>query len=119
MGNLGLYLWLTKIAKRVGGPIAFVLIMIAGGVALGLGMEAAIKRIVMAVRKHNKHSDQEPLYTVSEAVTVAGGMELRAGDQFRVLLQDGEYALIERLMDEEHHIVPVSLLNRISDCSLA
>ena len=108
-GNLGLYLWLTRIAKKLGGPVAFVIMLVAGGVLIGLGAEAAIKRIVKALRKENRGT-QPIVYTASHEAS-NDDFVLRAGDQFSVLMQDDEYALIERLGDETHRIVPTAIIS--------
>ena len=35
MSNLGLYQWMTKTAKKVGGPTPFMLIIGGSGIAIG------------------------------------------------------------------------------------
>lgn len=119
MGNLGLYLWLTRAAKKLGGPVAFVVALVLGGGLMCIGLEQAIIAIVKAIKKRKKNLESEPVYTVGKDAVSEDGMAFAAGDQFRVLMRDGDYALIERIRDEEHHILPVSFISGISDYVLA
>lgn len=114
-GNLGLYLWLTRIAKKMGGPVAFVLVMIAGGVLVGLGAEAAVKKLVREYKKRKTNFANEPIYTVIREAVSEDGMDFMTGDQFRVLMQEGEYALVERLRGMEHRILSISFLKSITE----
>lgn len=114
-GNLGLYLWLTRIAKRFGGPVGLLLTVLAAGVLIGIGLEKAIAAIVKAIRKEKKNLESEPVYTVSQDAVSEDGMSFSIGNQFRVMIRDGEFALVERLGDGEHRILPVSFLAGISD----
>lgn len=119
MGNLGLYLWLTRVAKKLGGPVLFVVTLVLGGGLLCIGLEKAITAIVKAVRKEKKNIAAEPVYTVNQDAVSDDGKVFSAGDQFRVMIRDGEFALIERIRDEEHCILPVSFISGISDYMLA
>lgn len=114
-GNLGLYLWLTRIAKKLGGPIGFLIVTLATGALIYKGLEVVITAIVEAVRKERNNLESEPIYTVCQDAVSEDGMSFSIGNQFRVLIRDGEFALVERLGDEEHRILPVSFLAGISD----
>ena len=114
-----MYLWLTRIAKKLGGPVPFIITLLAGGALIGVVLEKGINAVVKAIKKGKKNLESEPVYTVGEDAVSEDGMAFTAGDQFRILKLEGEYALIERIRDEEHRILPVSFISGISDYVLA
>lgn len=102
MGNLGGYQTMTTLAKRVGGPGALTLVIAVGGWAFGRGAEAGGKSVFKAARaaamKRNAAcSTKGQVFAVVSDGEDGKGLELRAGDQYRVMECDREAILIEVL----------------------
>lgn len=120
MSNLGSYLWITKAAKKVGGPINLVLLIGASGAALYKGSELIVKKCIKTVQKNKKQKPSttrsEILYKVILARKSNEGLDFAVGDQFRVLESDGDAVLIEKIGDTNNpYFVSAKLLHKISN----
>lgn len=118
MSNLGLYQTMTTAAKKVGGPVNFLLLVGAGGYGvLRLG-EAGIKKIVKTVKKHTGRKEVDPpkKYVVHSAGESNEGLVFNEGDMYRVLEIDRDCVLIEKIGDKNNpYFVSSELLKSISD----
>ena len=120
MSNLGTYQWITTASKKVGGPVNFVLITGAVGAAIYKGAEIAVKYGVKAIRPHKANGlllgDGAKIYEVNATGKSNEGLEFSVGDQFKVLEEDGDAVLIEKLGDPNNpYFVSAELLCKISD----
>ena len=120
MGNLGMYQWMTTIAKKVGGPKNLLLLTFAGGAVVGVGGYAggaAISRSIQNNRRKKRLSESNTvIYTVKEEKASNEGVLFQIGDQFRVLERDGDAVLIEKLGDQHNpYFVSGKSLSMISN----
>ena len=113
MINPGLYLWLARTARKLGGPALFMLF--AG--ALSMGLEKAVRVIAEAAGRAGNILEA-PVFTVFRDAVSEDGTGFSAGNRFRVLVRDGEYVMVEKVQEEEPHVVPVSFVADISDYSI-
>lgn len=117
MSNLGLYQTMTTIAKKVGGPKNFLLLVGIGGYGVFRIGEAGIKKFIKAVIKYkNNKKISSKLYVVHSAGESNEGLRFIAGDTFRVLESDGDAVLIEKIGEDNNpYFVSRELLLNISD----
>lgn len=120
MSNLGAYQWLTTAAKKVGSPKNLVGIIAGTGAVAGVAIYKGGEIVVRKIKKKtNKQELQETsdtnIYTVSVDGMSNEGLELKAGDQFRVLGTDKDAVLIELIGDDNSpYFVSAELLRSIS-----
>lgn len=121
MSNLGGYQWLTATAKKVGGPKNLVFVIAGAGAVIYKSGEIAVKQTAKAI-KRIKSKKQLPetantkIYTVTADGISNEGLELRIGDQFRVLESDKDAVLIEKIGDDNNpYFVSAELLRNISN----
>lgn len=96
MGNLGAYQTMTALAKRVGGPKVLAVLTAAGGYAALRPAEAAVKRAVGSLRKRNVPCPTRDLtFRATSPGEDGAGLEIRVGDEYRVLECDGDAVLVE------------------------
>ena len=121
MSNLGGYLWLTKTAKKVGGPEKLVLLIVGAG-ALGYkGIEMLAKVSVRAIKKvyTNKKVtiETEPrTYIIKNYGVNNDGLTFNVGDEIKVLESDGKAVMIEKTGDSNNpYFISADLLREISD----
>ena len=117
MSNLGLYQTMTTTAKKVGGPIPFVLLIGAAGAVFYKSSELIIKGCVKAFKKRKGNPlKKSKIYTVSAPVTDDNGLNLNIEDQFRILNEFDDGALIEKINDKNNpYCVSFDLLEAVSD----
>lgn len=125
MSNLGGYQILTTLAKKVGGPGKLVALIAGGGAAAGAivvkGGEFAIKKGKQIIAKHkekkiNLKVNSDAIYTIKENSESNEELQLKAGDNFRVLECDGDAILIELIgNDNNPYFVSGKLLKEILD----
>ena len=117
MSNLGLYQTMTTVAKKVGGPKNFLLLVAIGGYGAFRIGEAGIKKFVKAVIQYkNTKKTSSKLYVVHSVGESNEGLRFIAGDTFRVLESDGDAVLIEKIGDDNNpYFVSRELLVTISD----
>ncbi len=116
MSNLGMYQVMTKVAKKVGGPInLIVLTMGVGGVIYKSG-EVAFKKMYKKIKKQNGKLEMLEVYTVTSYGTSGKDLILNLGDKYRILESDGESVLIEKIGDTNNpYFVSADFLRSISD----
>lgn len=121
MSNLGAYITMTTMAKKVGGPVRLLTVALIGGYAVGRSVEAAGKKAFSAKKAVIKKRS-EPcaakglLFEVVADGEDDNGLKLRTGDQYRVLECDGDPILIEILGDTDNpYSVSSEFLTTISD----
>lgn len=120
MGNLGGYQIMTTIAKKVGGPLNFVLIIFSAGAASVIGTlfgSKAIKNGIYKKLDKIKYEDEiAAIYTINQECTSKEGLAFSKGIQFKVLDCDGDAALIEILNDDDNpYFISATFLQSISD----
>ncbi len=113
MSNLGWYQKMTTLAKKVGGPLSLLGIVLFIGSVIGdaiKGIVKEVKKIIMKKRYANI------LFTISTDTTDKQGLKFQKGGQFRVLEADGEAVLIELLGNKDNpYFVSGNFLRTISD----
>jgi len=125
MSNLGWYQILTTAAKAVGGPKKLVGLLIAGGAvvgtAIGTGGTLLTQKVISTrrIKKKTKtitYLENGKVFTVSTEYSGKNGLELRVGDQYKVLSRDADAILIEIIGNEDNpHLVSDEFLRKISD----
>lgn len=121
MSNLGGYQVLTKLAKKVGGPLNLAFLIAGGGYLMLRPVEAVSKKAFTAVKlKLNKNKKSlkgiETFYEVMSNGKDDSGLEFNAGDKFRVLESDKDAVLIEKLGDTNSpYYVSSDFLHTISN----
>lgn len=120
MSNLGLYQEMTTYAKKVGGPLQFVGILVGSGAVIGGAIATSVNVISKKVKKHiedkNKRLESEIIYKVTCYGCSNEGLVFDVGDTFRVLESDGDAVLIEKIGNANNpYFVSKKFLNTISD----
>jgi len=117
MSNLGLYQWMTKTSKKVGGPANFLLLVGTTGAVVYKCSEVGVKRCIKKIRaKRENNKKNIEVYTITEQGISNEGLRFILGDTFRILETDGDSALIEKIGDADNpYFVSIELLNKISD----
>lgn len=121
MNNLGGYQVLTKLAKKVGGPVNLTVLIAGGGYLLLRPVEAVSKKIFIALKlklgkKQKTYIDAEPVYEVISNSKDNSGLEFSVGDKFRVLESDKEAILIEKSGDPNSpYFVSSDFLHTVSN----
>ena len=108
---------MTTIAKKVGGPKPFLLLVGICGYGVFRISEAGIKKFIKAIihYKNNKPLSSK-LYVVHSAGESNEGLCFVAGDMYRVLESDGDAVLIEKIGEDNNpYFVSRELLIAISD----
>ena len=120
MSNLGWYQIMTTIAKKVGGPKNFFVIIAGGGyiiIRLGeAGIKKGIKVIKGKITKDNSIiNDERVVYDVITDGKDSSGLTFRIGDKFIVLESDEDAILIEKGGDANNpYFVSRAFLSSIS-----
>lgn len=121
MSNLGVYQWITTASKKVGGPIRLLAITATGGYIVIRLAEAGGK---IVYKKVKSRFDKKTIKSVPDAnvfIIVKDGIsnenvKFRRGDKFRVIQQDGDAILIDRIGDTNSpYFVSKKMLKEISD----
>ena len=106
--NLGGYKTLVEMANKCGGPLTFVLGMLATGYGVGKVVELGIN----TVRKGKNAS--EKTYSFSKPSTI-NNMQLDAGDQFSIIVTIKDVAIIKLLKDcKKPYVVSLNYLKTVS-----
>ena len=120
MGNLGVYQWITTIAKKVGGPVSFLCLVGAAGYAVLRSVEAGGKFIYKIIKTENGKTTETVIenvveYTVEKDGESNEGVKFSVGDVFCVLERDGDSVLIDKLGDTNSpYYVAAQFLSYIS-----
>lgn len=119
MGNLGTYQLMTTIAKKVGGPVNLMLLTGTVGAALYKGGEVVVKKCVKTIKTPKLTIEKgKNLYEVTTDGRSNDGLVFVSGDKFRVLENDGDSVLIEKIGDTNSpYFVSSELLRKISEYS--
>lgn len=121
MGNLGAYQTMTALAKRVGGPKVLAVVTAVGGYAAIRPAEAAVRRAVGSLRKRNVPCPTRDLtFRATSSGEGGSGLELREGDEYRVLECDGDAVLVDVVGRVDNpHMTSVAFLAQISEYPLS
>lgn len=112
---------MTTLAKKVGGPRnLFILTFVGGGITCKIvekGAKGVIAKVKNASIKGNPPQEQiDTIYVVSMNYSEENGINLSAGDEFRILASDEDAILIEVLGDENNpYFVSEEVLSMISN----
>lgn len=109
---------MTTSAKKVGGPVNFLILVGSGGAALykvcETGVKHCVKRFKASRRKNIKSNNT--IYIITSLVENNMGTPFELGGQFRVLVIDDGVALIEIIGDENNpYVVSTEELKKISN----
>lgn len=121
MGNLGQYQLLTTVAKKVGGPVALLVITGISGWFVGRVTEAGGKEVVkVAKSKRTKRSApiaaSDQIFTVHTDGDATSELMLDVDNEFRVLERDKDAVLIEVLGNADNpYFVSSEILASLSD----
>lgn len=125
MSNLGGYQIIVEWSKKLGGPRKLVATLLAagvlGGVVITKGGEVIVKKGKQAVISHKekkriRSAKAAVIYTVNISKKINEGLELKEGNQFKVLTADGNAVMVELLgNDSNPYFVDANLLRSISD----
>lgn len=111
-----MYQKMTSMAKKVGGPVNFLLLTATTGYVICRGCEAAVKKCVKKVQENKKHCADDKVYTVNVKGTSNENVEFDVGEQFVILESDRDAVLIKKIGDENNpYFVSRKLLGQISD----
>ena len=118
MSNLGGYQMITTCSKKLGGPgnLLFATACV-GYIVLRTG-EATVKMIVKKVKIYSQEKATKNVkeYTIKKPGKSNEGVQFLAGDKVRVLEQDGEAVLIEKVGESNGpYFVSAKLLSEISE----
>ena len=122
MSNLGTYQLMTTLAKKVGGPKKFLLIVAATGWIVLRSGEASAKAIISKFRNApHTSSDYQHLgeaFAVTDTTEIAEGLILNEGSTFHVLERDQDSVLIAVPGDKNNpYFVSAEKLSKISNYS--
>ena len=114
MGNLGAYQWMTTAAKKCGGAVPFMGLILSIGASLSA---ACILGIEAYQDKHHDTKNKENLteYVVEKNGVSNDGIHFNTGEKFRVLecIKDG--VLVDKIDDPDTpYFVPHDFLSSIS-----
>lgn len=119
MSNLGGYQVITTFCKKVGGPLAFVLVVAGSGYAILRSVEAGGKIVYKKIKDIKaKNSSEIKEFTVHTDGVDNQGLSFKTGDKIRVLEAVDDAILIEKVGDNNNpYFVSSDFLKTISDFS--
>ena len=122
MSNLGKYQTITTLAKKFGGVDSLIAIIALGGAFVSYPVLRSIEEVIKSgvnkrkTAKQKKDADTSIMYTVSKEGKSNEGLNFNIGDTFRVLEQDGNAVLIEKIGDANNpYFVAFDFLKSISN----
>lgn len=116
MSNLGRYQAMTTIAKKVGGPTVLAAITFVGGYLVLRPAEAGARKAARAIKGRSTPCATKGRVFRVRAAGEESGLQIRVGDEYRVLECDGDAILIEILGDPHNpYFVSSRFLRSISD----
>jgi len=116
MSNLGRYQAMTTIAKKVGGPTVLAAMTFVGGYLVLRPAEAGAKKAARVIKGRSAPCATKGKVFRVHAVGEESGLQIRVGDEYRVLECDGDAILIEVLGDPHNpYFVSSRFLRSISD----
>lgn len=112
MSNLGLYAEITRISKKCGGPVRFLLLVAGGGyVTLRLvesGIKWSYKKIKSKINKFNDSLNDlngKEIYVANSNYSNDYGLKLDKDEKFYVLEIDEDAVIIAKINDEKNPYV--------------
>ena len=118
MSNLGMYQFITTLAKKVGGPgklIALIATISASSGAIGT---LAVQYGKKQHKKKKQEIESTQVYTVTTEGHSNEGLLFSVGDSFRVLARDNDAALIVKPANSDNaYYCSAKFLSSISDYS--
>lgn len=115
MSNLGYWQKLIELASKAGGPRKLLGKVALAGVAVGgvttLGVQGIIKKIV----KKSSEEVKSPEFTTFRELVLSEHRSLKQGETFRLLLRDGDTAIIQLTKEPQPYAVEFSVLVEASD----
>lgn len=118
MSNLGGYQMITTFSKKIGGPGKFLFATACVGYIVLRTGEATVKMIAKKVKIYSQEKAIKNVkeYTIKKSGKSNEGVQFLAGDKIRVLEQDGDAVLIEKVGESNGpYFVPAKLLSEISE----
>ena len=121
MSNLGAYQWMTATAKKVGGPVNFMILIAGVGAATYKVAEVTVVSAAKGVKKLIEANQyyvitEEKIYIITSDDKTNKAVKFKAGDQFKILQSDGDAVLVEKIGDKNNpYFVSAKLLRKISD----
>lgn len=121
MSNLGDYQKITTVSKAVGGPKNLVMLLLLAGATGGKLVDIGIKEgKKFVLSKHEEKRKQkeasEILYTAKKDAEDEQGLRFSKGDKIRVLENDADSILIEKIGDRSNpYYVSRDFLKCMSD----
>lgn len=116
MSNLGRYQAMTTIAKKVGGPTVLATITFVGGYLVLRPAEAGAKKAARVIKGRSTPCATKGSVFRVRSAGEESGLQIRVGDEYRVLECDGDAILIEVLGDQHNpYFVSSRFLRSISD----
>lgn len=113
--NLGDYQRIVEWAKKVGGPKRLAVIIVGVGYGVGRGVEAGGRYVIRHLRANPVPCETKGKVFIVTSGGSSAGLDLKPGDQYRVLECDDDAILIERLGDSESpYLVSDALLRAVS-----
>ena len=99
MGNLGMYQMITVWSKKFGGPVNLLIATACAGYVVLRTGEGTVKTFIKRAKKYNQEKKMGTAkeYAVNRACESDEELQFSEGDKFKVLEQDGEAVLIEKL----------------------
>ena len=116
MSNLGAYQTMTTLAKRFGGPYGLGATVLALGYVGGKLIEVPIRAAIQHIRSKKKTDQPDKMIAVTSAGSDDSGMTLSKGDTYRILYEDSDMVLVEKIGDENSpYMVSPDFLRRVSN----
>lgn len=124
MSNLGGYQTIVQTVKALGGPKKATAIAVPAVAVAGYGIlrsvEAGVKGVIASrgaiAQRHTPYPARNQLFEVTCDGADGDGLELRTGDQYRVLEGDADAICIEVLGSQSNpHFVSDAFLSAVSD----
>ena len=107
---------MTRTAKKVGGPGNFIVLIGVTGAITERSTEFFIKKAVRKIKARKANNSKGKLYKVTLSGRSNEGVEFLRGDQIRILEEDGDSVLIEKIGEKNNpYFVSANLLRKISD----
>ena len=118
MSNLGMYQMIAVWSKKFGGPANLLIATACAGYVVLRTGEGTVKTIIKRAKRHSQEKKMETAkeHAVNRDCKSDEGLQFSKGDKFKVLEQDGEAVLIEKVgADSNPYFVSAKFLNEISE----
>lgn len=109
MSNLGLYAEITRISKKCGGPVNFLLLVAGGGYVVSRlaesGVKWSYKKIKSIINKFNDSLNDKKIYVANSNYSNDYDLKLDEGERFYVLGIDGDAVIVAKTSDKNNPYV--------------